>query len=69
MALLDSLHVNGPVTKDMVFISVRDRGGLWYPKKYLTYIFVAAELQFRVHTGKEVCHKICVDKIVDILLQ
>ena len=42
---------------------------LWYPKEYLTNIFVAAEQQFRVHTGKEVCHKICVDKIVDILLQ
>ena len=42
---------------------------LWYPKEYLTNIFVAAELQFRVHTGKEVCHKICVDKIVDILFQ
>ena len=68
MALLDSLHVNGPVTKDTAFICARDRGGLWYPKKYLTDIFVAAQLQFRVHTGK-VCHKICVDKIVDILLQ
>ena len=42
---------------------------LWYPKEYLTNIFGAAELQFCVHTGKEVCHKICVDKIVDILLQ
>ena len=32
-------------------------------------IFVTAELQFRVHTGREVYHKICVDKTVDILLQ
>ena len=69
MALLDSLHVDEPIAKDTAFISAKDRGDLWYPKEYLTDIFVAAELQFRVHTGKEVCHKICVDKIVDILLQ
>ena len=69
MALLDSLHVNETVAKDTAFISAKDRGGLWYPKEYLTDIFVTAEIQFRVHTGKEVCHKICVDKIVDILLQ
>ena len=42
--------------------------GEWYPKEYLTDIFVAVELQFCVHTGKEVCHKICANKIVDILL-
>ena len=59
MALLDSLHVDEPIDKDTAFISAKDRGGLWYPKEYLTDIFVAAE----------VCHKICVDKIVDILLQ
>ena len=69
MALLDSLHVNETVAKDTAFISAKDRGGLWYPKEYLTDIFVTAEIQLRVHTGKEVCHKICVDKIVDILLQ
>ena len=69
MTLRDSLHVDEPVAKDTAFISAKDRGGLWYPKEYLTDIFVTAELQFRVHTGKEVCRKICVDKIVDILLQ
>ena len=69
IALLDSLHVDDPVAKDTAFISAKDRGGLCYPKEYLRDIFVAAELQFRVHTGKEVCHKICGDKIVDILLQ
>ena len=41
--------------------------GEWYPKEYLKEIFVA-ELQFCVHTGKEVCHKICVDKNFNILL-
>lgn len=69
MALLDQLHVDEPIAKDTAFITAKDRGGWWYPKEYLTDIFVAAELQFRVHTGKEVCHKIFVDKIVDILLQ
>ena len=42
--------------------------GEWYAKECLTDIFVV-ELQFCVHTGKEVCHKICVDKIVNIPLQ
>lgn len=47
---------------------IKDGGGLWNPKEYLTDILVAAELQFCVQTGKEVSHKICV-KIVDNLLQ
>ena len=69
MALLDSLHVDEPAAKDTAFISAKVSGGLWYPKEYLTDIFVTEELQFCAHTGKEICHKICVDKIVDILLQ
>lgn len=48
---------------------IKDGGGLWNPKEYLTYILVTAELQFCVQIGKEVSHKICVDKIVDNLLQ
>jgi len=69
MALLDSLHVPEPVGNDSSFISAKDRGGLWYPKKYFTDIIVTAELHFRVQTGKEVCHKICMDKIVGYLLK
>ena len=68
MALINSLHVDEPLGKDSAFISAKDRGGLWYPKEYLADILVTAELQFRVQTGKEVSHKICVDKIVDNLL-
>lgn len=63
MALLKSLG------KDSAFISVKDRGGLWYPKEYLTDILVTTELHFRTQTGNGVCHKICVDKIVDNLLK
>ena len=69
MAFLDSLHIDEPTAKDAAIISAKDSGGLWYPKEYLTVVLVTAELQFRVQSGKEVCHKICVDKIVDILLQ
>ena len=68
MALLESLHVAEPVGNYSSFISAKDRGGLWYPKEYLTDILVTAELHFRVQTGKEVCHKIDVDKIVGNLL-
>lgn len=69
MALLDSLHVDEPVGKDSSFISAKDRGGLWYPKEYLTDILVTAELHFRAQTGKEVCHRICVDTIVGNLFK
>ena len=69
MALLDSLRVPEPVGNDSSFISAKDRGGLWYPKKYFTDIIVTAELHFRVQTGKEVCHKIYMDKIVGYLLK
>lgn len=69
MALLESLHVNEPIGKDSAFISVKDRGGLWYPKEYLTDILVTTELHFCTQTGNGVGHKICVDKIVDNLLK
>ena len=36
--LLNSLHIDEPVAKDAVFISAKDRGGLWCPKEYLTDI-------------------------------
>lgn len=67
MVLFDLFYVDEFIVKDIVFISVKDRGGLWYFKEYLIDIFVVVELQFCVYIGKEVCYKICVDKIVDIL--
>ena len=42
---------------------------MWYPKEYWTDILVTVKLRFLVQTGKEISHKICVDKIVDNLLQ
>ena len=39
MALLDSLHVDEPTAKDTAFSSSKGRGGLRYPKQYLTDTF------------------------------
>lgn len=44
MVLFDLFYVDEFIVKDIVFISVKDRGGLWYFKEYLIDIFVVVEL-------------------------
>ena len=61
MALLDSLHVDEPIAKvrHLVVAKIGEVCGT-LRNTWQTHF---------VHTGKEVCHKICVHKVIDILLQ
>ena len=61
MALLDSLHVDEPIAKvrHLVVAKIGEVCGT-LRNTWQTHF---------VHTGKEVFHKICVHKVIDILLQ